>query len=58
MLLYAGEGPFPALDYRLGRHFVKVRTLDLDQHWTSIHRDLLALLPQVPSLRHGLAGGR
>lgn len=48
MLLYAGAGPFPALDYRLGRHFVQVRTLDLDQHWAAVHRDLLHLVPSAP----------
>jgi len=45
MLLYAGAGPFPALDYRLGQHHVQIRTLELAQGWQDIHRDLLALLP-------------
>ena len=44
MLLYAQVGDTYHMNYELGGHCVKVRTLDLNQNWAGIHRDLLKLL--------------
>ena len=44
MLLYAMAGQDYAMNYEIGRHHVMVRTLNLNQNWQDIHKDLLALL--------------
>ena len=44
MLLYARVGQDYAMDYEIAGHRVMVRTLNLNQNWQDIHRDLLALL--------------
>jgi 5-methylcytosine-specific restriction enzyme subunit McrC len=47
VLLYAGLGLGQPLHYELGGHMVLVRSLDLDQPWNLIHRDLLALAKEL-----------
>ena len=44
MLLYAKAGQDYAMDYEIAGDRVMVRTLDLNQEWEKIHRDLLALV--------------
>lgn len=44
MLLYPVVKEAFAFDYRLMGHRFTIRSLDLDQPWPAIHRDLLALL--------------
>ena len=43
VLLYAGDDSVPPLDYCLAGHELSIRSLDLDQVWQGIHRDLLKL---------------
>jgi len=50
VLLYAMSGEQLDLGYRLGGHRVLVRTLDLDQPWPLIHRDLLARAGELEAL--------
>lgn len=47
VLLYAGLGTGQPLHYELGGYMVLVRSLDLDQPWKLIHRDLLALAKEL-----------
>lgn len=44
MLLYARVGEDYSMNYELAGRRVMVRTLNLDQDWQGIHRDLLALV--------------
>jgi 5-methylcytosine-specific restriction enzyme subunit McrC len=44
VLLYPTVHAAVDLHYRLGGHRVSVRTINLDQAWPDIHRDMLALL--------------
>jgi 5-methylcytosine-specific restriction endonuclease McrBC regulatory subunit McrC len=43
VLLYAGDNSVPPLNFCLGGHEVSIRSLDLDQEWQGIRRDLLKL---------------
>lgn len=43
VLLYAGAGDTYRLNFRIGRHRIMIRTLDLEQPWRAIHRDLLSI---------------
>jgi 5-methylcytosine-specific restriction enzyme subunit McrC len=47
MLLYPTVEEFIDLAFKVQGHIVRVRTINLDQDWTCIHRDLLALLGPV-----------
>jgi 5-methylcytosine-specific restriction enzyme subunit McrC len=47
VLLYAGLGPGQPLHYKLAGHIVLVRSLNLDQPWELIHRDLLAIAKEL-----------
>ncbi|MBI2892733.1 MAG: hypothetical protein HYY06_04225 [Deltaproteobacteria bacterium] len=49
VLLYAAAGQHLDLRYRLAGHDVMVRTLDLDQPWTSIRASLLDLVADLSS---------
>jgi 5-methylcytosine-specific restriction enzyme subunit McrC len=51
VLLYAGDDALPRLDFCLGGREVSIRSLDLDQPWQAIRRDLLALPRSVPRVR-------
>ncbi len=44
MLLYAQSGSALSLDLTLGGHGLQIRSLDLNQPWDGIHRDLLELV--------------
>ena len=44
MLLYAQSGSALSLDLTLGGHRLQIRSLDLNQPWDGIHRDLLELV--------------
>ena len=45
MLLYPRTVESLRLDFAVHGHPFRVATINLDQHWTKIHQDLLALLP-------------
>ena len=47
VLLYAGLGTGEPLHYELGGHRVLVRSLDLNQPWELIRRDLLVLVSEL-----------
>lgn len=47
VLLYAGAGEQQRLDYRLGRHRVLVRSVDLNRDWGDIHRELIAFAHEL-----------
>lgn len=44
MLLYPAVGESFRYDFRLKSHRIQVRTIDLDQDWATIHRDLLNMV--------------
>ncbi len=44
MLLYPSVGAPLSADYTHKGHRICIRTVNLDQQWQSIHRDLLALV--------------
>lgn len=46
MLLYADTKELPSLDYRVSGYDVKVRSVNLDQEWPGIHRELLGFLDE------------
>lgn len=47
VLLYADVGRVPQLNYRLGGFTLLVRSLNLNQGWHVIHRDLLRLVNEL-----------
>lgn len=47
VLLYAGAGELPRLDYRLGGHRLLVRSVDLNRDWPDIHRGLIGLAHEL-----------
>lgn len=51
VLLYASAGERQCLQYRLGRHRILVRSLDLDRDWSAIHRDLMGLTAELAGIK-------
>jgi len=47
VLLYAGAGEQQRLDYRIGRHELLVRSVDLNRDWRDIHRGLIAFAHEL-----------
>jgi 5-methylcytosine-specific restriction enzyme subunit McrC len=47
MLLYPGINQDLHFEYRMGRHHLTIRTINLAQDWQNIHEDLLSIIKKI-----------